>query len=89
MRKQNKRKKTKKKCVNKGCLLPPEIDEQYRTGTYTGSGMGSYMVGDNGGKFYKNYNWKYEDDNVSNGGKFYDNIEAEDSNDEYYMAWEK
>jgi hypothetical protein len=59
-------------CGEEKCILPPEIDRNLRTGFYTAdSGMG---------KYYSNYNWKYENDNVNNGGKFYGNIEANDSN---------
>lgn len=76
----------KKNCVNQGCLLPPQMDAQFKTGVYQGSGMGSYMGDNNAGKFYENYHWKYEDDNVNNGGKFYDDVEAENTGDEYFMA---
>lgn len=70
----------KNKCGENGnCLIKPIIDRHVRSGFY---------MGDSGaGKYYSNYNWKYENDNVNNGGKFYDNIEASDSNFQPALAW--
>jgi hypothetical protein len=61
------------------CLIKPIIDRQIR--------MGYYLEDSGAGKYYTNYNWKYENDNVNNGGKFYDNIEASDSNFQPALAW--
>lgn len=71
----------RKKCVNPDCLIPPQIETEYKTGSYLGNA--------NVGKVYTKYNWRYEDDNVNTGGKFYDEIEASDSEFEPYLVWTK
>lgn len=71
----------RKKCVNPDCLIPPQIETEYRTGNYLGNA--------NVGKVYTKYNWRYEDDNVNTGGKFYDDIEASDSEFEPHLVWNK
>jgi hypothetical protein len=71
----------RKKCANPDCLIPPQIETEYKTGSYLGNA--------NIGKVYTRYNWRYEDDNVNTGGKFYDDIEACDSEFEPHLVWNK
>lgn len=71
----------KKQCANPDCIIPPELDNQYRNGFYTENA--------NMGKTYTRYNLRYETDDVNNGGKFYNDVEASDSEFESNLAWTK
>lgn len=66
----------KKKCVNKACLISPNVDSLTKTE--------SYLIDTNNGKYFR-HGLLYEDDSVQTGSKFFDNIEASDS--EYENKW--
>lgn len=66
----------KKKCVNKGCLIPPNNVDYV-------SKVESYIMSNDKEKYFR-HGLMYEDDDVSNGSKFYNDIEASDSEFEKY-----
>jgi len=79
------KKLTNNDAVNTNCnremvtdnLIEPQVDNLLKTAFYS----------DDSAKFYKNYNWRYQNDNVNNGGKFYNDIEASDSDAGHNMIY--